>query len=179
MTHEHNVVRRLHIGGKEFKEGWEVIDAIPAPHVDHVGNASDLTRFADGTFAEVYASHVLEHFDFRDEILAVLTEWRRVLQPGGTLYVSVPDMERLCHLYLTPRLSPESRFQLMKMFFGGHVDEYDYHKAGLDQAYLASQLQQAGFIDVRRVHSFELFQDTSEMEVVSGMPISLNVVARK
>lgn len=171
-------VRRLHIGGKETKEGWEVIDAVPAAHVDHVGNARDLSRFPEGTFAELYASHVLEHFDFKDEIAAVLTEWRRVLRPGGTLYVSVPDMERLCHLYVTPRLSPDTRHQLMQMIFGGHLDEYDYHKAGLDEAYLAHLLQQAGFTGVRRVHKFGMFPDTSDAELV-GMPISLNMLARK
>lgn len=171
-------VRRLHIGGKEAKDGWEIIDAIPAGHVDHVGNARDLSRFPEATFAELYASHVLEHFDFKDEIAAVLTEWRRVLQPGGTLYVSVPDMERLCHLYLTPRLAPDTRHQLMQMIFGGHLDEYDYHLTGLDEAYLGHLLQQAGFSGVRRVHKFGKFLDTSEAELF-GMPISLNVVARK
>jgi predicted SAM-dependent methyltransferase len=178
MGDERTGGRRLHIGGKEVRQGWEIIDAIPAAHVDHVGNARDLSRFPDGSFVEVYASHVLEHFDFKNEIAAVLIEWRRVLVPGGMLYVSVPDMERLCHLYLTPRLSADTRFQLMQMFFGGHLDEYDYHLAGLDEKYLAFLLDQAGFREVRRVHRFDLFRDTSEMELV-GMPISLNVVARK
>jgi predicted SAM-dependent methyltransferase len=176
---EHNDgLRRLHIGGKEARAGWEVLDAIAAGHVDHVGNARDLSRFADGTFVQVYASHVLEHFDYRDEIAAVLKEWHRVLTPGGTLCVSVPDMERLCHLYLTPGLAPDMRFQLMRMVFGGHIDQYDYHLTGLDEKYLRQQLQQAGFSTIRRVHGFNLFQDTSVMQVL-GVPISLNVVATR
>ncbi len=176
MDDKNGSVRRLHIGGKEVKEGWEILDAIPAAHVDHVGNARDLTRFPDATFAELYASHVLEHFDFKDEIAAVLREWRRVLKPGGTLYVSVPDMERLCHLYITPRLAAEIRFQIMQMFFGGHLDKYDYHMTGLDESYLAHLLQQAGFRTVDRVSNFDLFRDTSSVEV-AGFRISLNVVA--
>ena len=66
--------RRLHIGGHEAKSGWEVLDARPGPHVDHVGNALDLSRFEDGCFAEVYASHVLEHFDYADELPRALAE---------------------------------------------------------------------------------------------------------
>jgi len=178
MTENNDGLRRLHIGGKEARPGWEILDAIAAGHVDHVGNARDLSRFGDETFAQVYASHVLEHFDYKDEIAAVLKEWYRVLRPGGALCVSVPDMERLCHLYLTPGLAPEMRFQLMRMVFGGHVDEYDYHLAGIDERYLHQQLQQAGFSSIRRVLGFNLFQDTSVMQVL-GVPISLNVVATR
>lgn len=44
------MTRRLHIGGTVAKEGWEVLNANPAPYVNHVGNANDLSRFPDGTF---------------------------------------------------------------------------------------------------------------------------------
>jgi predicted SAM-dependent methyltransferase len=172
------MTRRLHIGGKERKEGWEILDALPGEHVDHVSNALDLSRFQDASFTELYASHVLEHFDFKEEMPRVLKEWHRVLAPGGTLYVSVPDLERLCHLYITPRLAPEFRRKIMEMIFGAHLDAYDYHKTGLDETGLREFLAKAGFSPVRRVHSFGLFRDTSEMEVI-GMPISLNLVATK
>ena len=45
--------RRLHIGGREKRPGWEILNVNPAPDVDHLGNAIDLSRFADGSFAEV------------------------------------------------------------------------------------------------------------------------------
>ena len=41
---------------------------------------------------EVRASHVLEHF-FLDEMPSALAEWHRVLIPGGTLRVIVPDLQ--------------------------------------------------------------------------------------
>ncbi len=170
--------RRLHIGGHDAKDGWEVFDAIAADHVQHLGNASNLGRFPDGTFAELYASHVLEHFDFKDEVERVLWEWHRVLVPGGTFYVSVPDMERLCHLYLTPKLAMSERLKLLEMFFGDHINEFAYHLAGFDEAILADHLRRAGFHSIRRVHSFGLFEDSSEMQVF-GMPVSLNLIAQK
>ena len=33
---------RLHIGGRERREGWTVFNIEPGPHVDHVGDCRDL-----------------------------------------------------------------------------------------------------------------------------------------
>jgi len=169
--------RRLHIGGKAAAPGWEVLDAVPGPHVTHVGNANDMSRFRDATFEALYASHVVEHLDYKDELLATLKEWRRVLVPGGVLYVSVPDLDVLARLFLDrTRLTLEERFFVMRMIFGGHVDEYDYHQTGLNEEFLRIFLRQAGFVGIRRVASFGLFKDTSSM-VFKGMPISVNLTA--
>src|SRR4051812_10216180 len=94
------IPRKLHIGGRIRAEGWEIFDANADAHVDHVGDAADLSRFATGTFEAVYASHVLEHFDYIDSIGATLREWHRVLVVNGMLYVSVPDLEVLASLFV-------------------------------------------------------------------------------
>lgn len=67
--------RRLHIGGKTSSDGWEVLNVMPGTHVDHVCDAKDLSRFEDNTFIEIYASHVLEHFDYVKELISTLKEW--------------------------------------------------------------------------------------------------------
>lgn len=171
--------RRLHIGGQVRKDGWEVLDANPGPVVDHVGNANDLSRFADGTFAEIYASHVVEHLDYKDELARTLKDWHRVLAPGGRLYVSVPDMDVLAELFLAKdQLSLEERFFVMRMMFGGHVDRYDYHVVGLNEEFLGEFLELAGFDNVRRVGDFGLFEDTSAMRF-RGVAISVNLIAEK
>ena len=122
------MIRKLHIGGKLRVSGWEVMNAVSGDHVDHLGNAKDLSRFADRTFKEIYASHVLEHFDYKDELMSVLKEWERVMIPGGKIYISVPDMDTLAHLFLQKdKLTSEERFFVMRMMFGGHVDKFDYH----------------------------------------------------
>lgn len=171
--------RRLHIGGQEARAGWEIFDARPAAHVDHVGDARDLGRFADGTFCEIYASHVLEHFDYAGVLEQVLAEWHRVLAPGGVLRLSVPDLDILAHLLLQRRaLDVNQRFQVMRMLFGGHTHEYDYHQVGLNQDFMAAFLDRAGFTNLQRVPRHALFADTSET-VVCGTPISLNLNAYK
>ena len=174
------MVRKLHIGGHIAVPGWEVLDAKPGAHVDHVGNAANLATFPDGTFAEVYASHVLEHFDYQQELLATLQEWRRVMIPGGILYVSVPDLDVLASLFIDhEKYSGQDRFLLMRMIFGGHVDKHDYHLVGLNQEFLVEYLIRAGFTDLRKVPgSFGLFEDASGM-MFGGVFISLNVMCRK
>ena len=171
--------RKLHIGGQVHAEGWEVLDVYPGEVVDHVGNANDLSRFEDGTFAEIYASHVVEHFDYRDELVTTLREWQRVLAPGGTLRVSVPDLDILAHLLLQRQtFNVQQRFELMRMIFGGHMNAHDYHLVGLNQDFLTAFLHEAGFVDVRRVTRHGLFHDTSET-VVGSTLISLSLTARK
>src|SRR4051794_32180913 len=81
---------KLHIGGREKREGWTILDALPGPAVDHVGNCTDLSFLADGSCAEVYASHVLEHLGYDSELPKTLAGIYRVLKPGGRLRVAVP-----------------------------------------------------------------------------------------
>ena len=173
-------MRKLHVGGQIRAPGWEVLDAFERPEVDHVGNAKDLSRFEDGTFDAVYASHVVEHFDYaRGELPNTLKEWNRVLAPGGQLYVSVPDMDTLCELFLLREsIDLEQRWSIMRMMFGGHVDEHDYHVVGLNEEFLNIFLRDAGFVNCRRVPTFGIFEDTSTLEF-HGTLISLNMVAQK
>jgi predicted SAM-dependent methyltransferase len=169
--------RKLHIGGKVRSPGWENLNVLPGPAVDHVGDAIDLSRFADGSFAAVYASHVLEHFDYNGPLLRALQEWRRVLVRGGVLHLSVPDLDVLAQLLLQRhRFGVNERFQIMRMMFGGHVDAHDVHLVGLNAEFLTGYLQAAGFERVERVARHSLFADTSDL-VVAGTPISLNVNA--
>ena len=172
-------MRKLHIGGTVKAPGWEVINVMPGPYVDHVGDAVDLSRFEDRTFGEVYASHVLEHFDYAGGVQAALREWCRVLEAGGILYVSVPDLETLAELFLRKNdLNLEERFNVMRLIFGGHIDQYDHHGVGFNQELLAGFLDGAGFRSMQRVDNFGLFEDSSSL-YFKGVPISLNMRAEK
>lgn len=173
------MARKLHIGGQVKSEGWEVLNANPAPYVDHVCNANDLSQFTDNTFAEIYASHVVEHLDYMDELERTLKEWNRVLVPGGKAFISVPDLDILAQLILEKKqLNVNERFHVMRMIFGGHIDKYDYHVVGLNEEFLYHFLTISGYINIRRVQDFGLFNDTSSM-LFRGVPISLNMIAEK
>ncbi len=171
--------RRLHIGGRYRHPDWEILSAVQTPDVDHVGNAKDLSQFEDNTFEAVYASHVLEHFDYENEIDAVLKEWYRVLEPGGILYLSVPDLDVLAKLFIDQdRLDVDERFYVMRMIFGGHVDEYDYHQSGFNREILDIFLKKAGYVNIHQVEDFNIFKDSST-RLYKDVPISVNLISQK
>ena len=169
---------KLHIGGQVKREGWTILDALPGPIVDYVGNCNDLSFLADESCSEVYASHVLEHLGYNGELQNALKGIHRVLKPGGRLRVSVPDLEMLCRLFVHPSNSAEGRFHVMRMMFGGRTTAYDVHFVGLTFEFLGSFMNDAGFREIRRVPNFGLFDDTSTL-LFGDAPISLNVEARK
>lgn len=54
------------------------------------GDAQVLATVADGQLDFLYSSHCLEHMRC---VPTALTNWTRVVRPGGHLYVVVPDYE--------------------------------------------------------------------------------------
>ena len=168
---------RLHIGGKQAKAGWKVLNIQPGPAVDYVGDLCDLSAFPDACAEAVYASHVLEHVS-QQRMPGTLKGLARVLVPGGLLMVSVPDLEVLSHTIISPHATNQQKFHAMRMMFGGQVDPHDYHCFGWTFAFMRQFLTEAGFSTVERVESFGLFKDTSDFKPW-GFPISLNVVATR
>jgi predicted SAM-dependent methyltransferase len=167
----------LHIGGTTPKDGWRILNVQPGSHVDFQGDLRDLTQFAEGSVDQVYASHVLEHVGQAD-VAPALRGLHRILRPGGTVFLSVPDLDVLCHLFINPLATAEIKWHAMRMIFGGQVDPHDYHYVGLNEQFLRRLLTEAGFSGIRRVASLGLFQDASEFRPY-GFPISLNMIAAK
>jgi SAM-dependent methyltransferase len=85
--------------GARYHGDWINLDIEPtgAGVIRH--DLSQGLPFADSSCDVVYHSHVLEHVR-RPDALPFLRECRRVLKPGGTIRVAVPDLERICRCYL-------------------------------------------------------------------------------
>jgi predicted SAM-dependent methyltransferase len=168
---------KLIVGSQKGAAGWQTFDIAPGPGVDHVGRCSDLGRFADGAVEMIYASHVLEHVGFT-EAQATLKEWFRVLAPGGMVMISVPDLEILSRMLAVPTLTFDQKFEIMKMMFGGQENEHGFHRTGFFPDLLARYVARAGFVQIQRVPSFDLFDDFSRHRYME-IPISLNIRALK
>jgi predicted SAM-dependent methyltransferase len=54
--------------------------------------------FRSNSFEEIFTEHMIEHLPYTD-VLAMLRECHRVLQPGGKLRVSTPDLKFLIALH--------------------------------------------------------------------------------
>lgn len=94
-------MRYLNLGcGKRYHPDWINMDMHPqGPAVI----AHDLTKgipMADDSCDVVYHSNLLEHLR-PPEACGLMKDCFRVLKPGGTLRVAVPDLEQSCRMYLT------------------------------------------------------------------------------
>ena len=87
-------------------------------------------------------------------------------------------MEVLCKLFVRPGITAQGRFHLIRMMFGGHVDEYDYHYTGFYFDFLNKVLAEAGFKKAQKMPFFGIFKDASTL-CLDTIPISLNIIAFK
>ena len=168
---------KLHIGGEQKKDGWKILNIQKKDNVDFIGNITDLSQFENNSIEEIYASHVFEHV-LQSEVNKTLKGIHRVLVDGGKFYVSVPDMDILCRMFIDPKAPLKVKHHAMTMMFGGQIDKFDIHYFGWNHQLMIDFFGQAGFKKLERVKSFNLFKDTSDYAPY-GQPISLNVIAIK
>ena len=82
-------------------EGWVNIDCFPAPGVTCVRDCRTALPLPSGSASGIFTEHFLEHLDYYEEAPRFLEECRRVLRPGGTLRVIVPDGSKYLNAYCT------------------------------------------------------------------------------
>ena len=178
---------KLHLGcGQKFIPGFEHIDSTNYRHLTHCADISRLPMYRDNCVDLIYACHVLEHFG-RHEYQAVLSEWLRILKPGGILRLSVPDFKVIASLYYKSGLE-DGLSGLVGLVSGGQRDSTDYHKMIFDEHLLTSSLLKVGFSrcatwDWRSTDHF-MIDDYSQaylphMDKISGTLVSLNLEAFK
>ena len=141
---------KLHLGcGSHRLDGWVNLD-IDSPLADVRADLRQPLPFQDGQVALIFCEHFHEHIT-RDEALGFLGECRRVLEPGGRLRLSTPDLRWVVAHYVAGHLdewadvdwTPRTPCQLMNegMRSWGHQFLYDRDE-------LTTLLHQAGFAAV-------------------------------
>jgi predicted SAM-dependent methyltransferase len=172
---------RIHLGCGDIASPQFInVDARSAPHVHYVSDVTDLFMFSDKSADLVYACHVLEHVR-HNALKRTLWEWRRVLKPGGILRLSVPDFDKIIHIYCSSSHNMES---IQAPLMGGQTYEQNAHYTAFNCQYLSGLLKEAGFREVREWNARDVsdheFVDWANSEITlngRAFPISLNLEA--
>ncbi|MCX6601151.1 MAG: methyltransferase domain-containing protein [bacterium] len=153
----------MHLGsGSTYVKGWVNVDVAGADvNIDLTARP---LPFFDNSFEAVVSQHLIEHLDVETEVMPLAGEVWRVLKPGGELWLSTPDMAKICRHYLEdgarvlheyvrrrdplslPQNAPE-RFVVNTLFF-----QRGYHRNLFDFELLSWVLCQCGFTDIQRVN---------------------------
>jgi len=164
---------RLHLGsGPNRKPGWVNIDL--HQEADLQLDLREPLPFPDGSCAIVYSEHVLEHFEYPEPAMSMLRDWLRVLAPGGTCRVGVPDTQWPLTEYCgtgegryfalaKERWHPEWCRTPME-HINYHFRQDREHKFAYDAETLVRALTVAGFVGARQT-AFDPAIDTPVREL--------------
>ena len=90
---------KLHFGcGARRVEDWLNVD-VAGTDCD-VDLAGGRLPWNDAVFDAIVGQHVVEHLELESELLPLVRELRRVSRAGSEIWLSCPDMEKICRSYL-------------------------------------------------------------------------------
>lgn len=175
---------KLHLGcGEKILSDYINVDIRSNLKCDVVDDVKTLSKFENNVISEIYASHVLEHFN-RQEYMLVLDRWYEVLSDGGVLKISVPDLEKVMLMYN----NGTKLKSLWGLLYGGQTYEKNFHYVGFDFETLKEDLEKIGFTDIKlwdwRNTSHAHVDDFSQcylphMDKDNGTLMSLNIMCTK
>jgi predicted SAM-dependent methyltransferase len=141
----------LGAGGKPVA-GWVNVDIQARPGIDLVSEATHLPMLPDGCARAIQLDAVYEHL-YRWERPEALAEWRRLLQPGGTLTIRwIPDFDVILDLYRTssPGITgPTFDLECVYRYTHGEPTRFNapfqLHKDVFTKESVRSEIEAAGF----------------------------------
>lgn len=136
------------------------LDIEPRTNPDIVASMTELPLDI-GPYDVVFCCHALEHL-YPHEVYWALTEFKRVLKPGGIAIIMVPDLEDVRpteDILDYPEAGPITGLHL---FYGDsrQIQEYPHmaHHSGFVKETLKKALDTAGFAhsETRRMNNYNL-----------------------
>lgn len=99
---------KLNFGSNERRiDGYTNVDGLALQNVDIVHDFTTYPYpFDNDSIEDILMIEVLEHISFR-ETQNVLKELRRILKPGGRLYIQVPDCGSMMEAFVNGEISEE------------------------------------------------------------------------
>jgi predicted SAM-dependent methyltransferase len=152
--------------GKVGRDGWINLDAFDWKNVAFTCDCRTIVPLPDASARGIFTEHFLEHVDYDDELPEFLRECYRVLRPGGTLRIVVPDGERYLRAYCETgwagisklrQIRPDgtdpylavpvkTKMELVNVVFR----QFGEHKFAYDFETLALKLGEFGFVQIEQ-----------------------------
>ena len=94
---------KLHLGcGIRKVNGWLNVDVVNSDCNLDLAHAK--LPWKENSFDFVVSQHFIEHLLLEDELFPLLKETYRVMNPGAEIWLTTPDMEKICTAYLEKKL---------------------------------------------------------------------------
>jgi hypothetical protein len=119
--------------------------------IDVVADMENLP-YEDGSVQEIVCIQALEHVS-PVKAYKTLVHWCGLLENGGTVTISVPDMEEI-ELWLK---NEEQRDFAVRHLYGTKRDKWNYHKSWFTFETLRELLHFSGFMDVTRLPNMHCY----------------------
>lgn len=132
-------------GQRPFAKPWINIDCQERWKPDLVADCAHLP-YEDGSCDMIVLHHVLEHFGC-GEGFGLIAESFRLLQPGGTLLIFVPDLKALAQHWLLGRL--DTQIYVTSLYGAYMGDDSDRHKWGFDWESLRREVERQVWSQVK------------------------------
>jgi predicted SAM-dependent methyltransferase len=107
--------------GSHGKFGWINVDAHSGEGINCVLDCSNKQPFTDASVRCIFSEHFFEHIDYYTTAPFFLNECFRVLQPGGTIRIIVPDAGRYLKAYVQ---DDWLEIEKLRGLLSGHKDPY-------------------------------------------------------
>jgi SAM-dependent methyltransferase len=139
-------VIKLNLGcGIFYKPGYVNIDLVEDKIADEIADVTNLP-YEENSVDIIEASHIIEHFDV-NQIPFILSEWYRVLKPGGIIEIETPNLIK--SVWKLRFSSYRKKILTLKFLFG--VDyRGNIHKIGFTSSFLKKNLFRIGFVKIKR-----------------------------
>lgn len=152
---ETQTVRRLNWGcGTQPEPGWINSDRKQAPGIDLSCDIREGLPLADDSIDYAVSIHALPEVPYPD-LVPVLTELRRVLKPGGTLRLGLPNLERAIDAYRRADrdwfLIPDDEMSSLGGKLIAQLVWYGYSRTLFVPEFAEELLRRAGFPQVRQL----------------------------
>ena len=151
---------KVEIGaGKKPHPNYDIhLDLLPLPDIEVISRV-DRLPFRTASLDGLRANHVLEHQSY--ELLEpTVAEWARVLRPGASLDIGVPDARFIAEQWVRGEIdTAEANYWIL----GGHSDRaahkgvdargvplwiWNAHHTMFDEPWLRQLVEGSGFVDV-------------------------------